>query len=188
VTFTKDGRCNYQGQVFSYTASSSQITLTTPQGSVVMPYQLNGDQLQLTVNGQSFVYQRGTQSSSSAAPAAGAVAQELVGKWCYVNVTSTNSGGSSTDECITLNPNGTFEYYAERSMSANSPSAWAGTSSQNADQGTWWVEGDRIHYRSQKQGQGSYQLQKLNHPKTGEPMIVLDGTAYVTFYQKPAWR
>ena len=187
VEFTNDGRCNYQGQVFAYTASASQITLTTSQGSVVMPYLLAGDQLKLTVNGQSFTYQRGLQQQK-AAPTGVAVAQELVGKWCYVNVTSTNSGGSSSDECITLHPNGTFDYYSERSMSANSPSAWSGTSSQNADQGTWWIEDERIHYRSQKQGQGSYQLQKVNHPKTGEPMIVLDGTAYVTFYQKPAWR
>ncbi|HNR74896.1 MAG TPA: hypothetical protein PKM03_11750, partial [Cyclobacteriaceae bacterium] len=86
-----------------------------------------------------------------------------------------------------LNANGTYQYAAERSMDTNTNSFYAGTSSQSNDQGTWWVQGDRIYYNSQVRGQGSYQLQKMNHPKTGDPMIVLDGEPYVTFYQKPRW-
>jgi hypothetical protein len=72
-------------------------------------------------------------------------------------------------------------------MSTNTNSFSGGTSSQNSDSGTWWVVGDRIHYNSQTQGQGSYQLIKRNHPKNGDPMIVLDGTSYVTYYQKAPW-
>jgi hypothetical protein len=51
------------------------------------------------------------------------------------------------------------------------------------------VQGDRIYYNSQTQGQGSYRLEKRNHPKNvGDPMIVLDGEAYVTATLKAPWR
>ena len=108
--------------------------------------------------------------------------QSLVGKWCYVNVASNNS--SSSEQCIIVNANGTYEYYAESSTSGSNGS----TASQSSDGGTWWVEGNRVYYNSQNQGEGSYELVKRNHPKTGDPMIVLDGTAYVTFFKKSPWQ
>ena len=108
--------------------------------------------------------------------------QSLVGKWCYVNVTSNYS--SSSQQCIIVNANGTYEYYGESSTSGSNGS----TASQSSDTGTWWVEGNRVYYNSQNQGEGSYELVKKNHPKTGDPMIVLDGTAYVTFYKKSPWQ
>ena len=106
----------------------------------------------------------------------------LVGKWCYVNVAANNT--TSSEQCIIVNENGTYEYYAERSTSGGNGS----TASQSSDAGTWWVEGNRVFYNSQNQGEGSYELIKRNHPKTGDPMIVLDGTAYVTFYKKSPWQ
>lgn len=108
--------------------------------------------------------------------------QSLVGKWCYVNVASNYS--TSSEQCIIVNANGTYEYYAERSTSGSNGS----TASQSSDAGTWWIENNRVHYNSQNQGEGSYELIKRNHPKTGDPMIVLDGTAYVTFYKKSPWQ
>ncbi len=192
IEFKTNGQCVYLGQTIPYSVSQGHVILTIQQNQVMMAYQVQGQQLALTVNGKVLNYTKGNSAAANNAPTAnasgGTVAQELVGKWCYVNVTSTNSGGTSSDECITLHANGTFEYYSERSMSTNTNSFWAGTSSQNSDQGTWWVQGDRIFYNSQKQGQGSYQLQKVNHPKNGDPMIVLDGTTYVTQYQKAPWR
>lgn len=107
--------------------------------------------------------------------------QTLVGKWCYVNVSSNYS--TSSRQCITVNANGTYEYYAENSTSGSNGS----TASHASDAGTWWIEGNRVYYNSQNQGEGSYELVKKNHPKTGDPMIVLDGTAYVTFYKKSPW-
>jgi hypothetical protein len=108
--------------------------------------------------------------------------QSLVGKWCYVNVASNYS--TSSEQCILVNANGTYEYFAERSTSGNNGS----TASQSNDAGTWWVEGDRVYYNSRNESEGSYQLIKRNHPKTGDPMIVLDGTAYVTFFKKSPWQ
>lgn len=123
----------------------------------------------------------GTANTTSS-PSGKKLDQSLVGKWCYVNVTSNYSSGSQ--QCITVNANGTYEYYGESSTSGSNGS----TASQSSDTGTWWVEGDRVYYNSQNQGEGSYELAKKNHPKTGDPMIVLDGTAYVTFYKKSPWQ
>jgi hypothetical protein len=186
IEFKSDGQCSYLGQTYPYSVGVGQVTLTTQQGPLPMAYRVNGNELQLTLNGRSFTYTKG--SGTSNAGGNGAVAQELVGKWCYVNVTTTNTGGVSSDECITLNGDGTYSYYSERSTSVNTNSFSGGTASQNSDQGTWMVKGNRIFYTSPTRGQGSYELQRVNHPKTGDPMIVLDGTAYVTFYQKQPWR
>lgn len=189
ITFNS-GECIYLGQTYPYSVSGSNIIIQTNQGDLVMPYVVNAGQLTLTVNGQNFTYSKGKSNvpASAAKPAgSGNLDLTLVGKWCYINVISTNSGGSSTDECITINADGTYSYYGERSMSANTATFSAGTASQSSDAGTWWVAGDRIHYNSQAQGQGSYQLIKRNHPKTGDPMIVLDGTSYVTYFQKSPW-
>lgn len=122
-----------------------------------------------------------TPPTSTASPSGKKLDQTLVGKWCYVNVTSDNS--RSSQQCITVSANGTYEYYGESSTSGSNGS----TASQSSDAGTWWVEGNRVYYNSQNQGEGSYELVKKNHPKTGDPMIVLDGTAYVTFYKKSPW-
>lgn len=191
ITFKSGGECIYLGKTYPYVVSGNHITIESAQGNLIMAYAVNANQLTLTVNGQNLTYNKGnaasTQNVKTQSPGNGKLDQTLVGKWCYINVTSTNSGGSSTDECITINGDGTYSYYSERSMSANTNTFSAGTASQGSDAGTWWVAGDRIHYNSQTQGQGSYQLIKRNHPKTGDPMIVLDGTAYVTYFQKSPW-
>lgn len=199
IEFTKAGKCVYQGQVFTYQTTNNTVSITTTQGNLVMPYAVNGNQLSLTINGQSFYYAKNGATPDPSATAGktnnqpqgagGNVAQELVGKWCYVNVNSTNSGGSSTEQCITLKADGTYEYYSESSRSVNTNAYSGGTNSQSSDRGTWSYDGSRIHYSSTMgAGSGSYLLEKRNHPKNNDPMIVLDGQTYVTFYQKAPWR
>lgn len=188
--FKENGTAIYLGNTLQYEVSPGQITLSTTQGKVVFAYTINANQLTLTVNGQQVIYIRGTGNASTQSNTGnGNVAMELVGKWCYVNVTSTNTGGSSTDECITLQADGSYVYYSERSMSVNTNDFAGGTNSQDNDRGTWYVQGDRIFYNSQSQGQGSYRLEKRNHPKNvNDPMIVLDGRAYVTATYRQPWR
>lgn len=195
IEFKDNGQCVYLGNTYTYTASQGVISLSTVQGAVSFNYTINNNQLTLAANGNQVVYQRGTAGAQKSNPGntggegAKNVPPELVGKWCWVNVTTTNSGGSSSDTCITLNGDGSYQYYSERSMSVNDPSFAGGTNSQNSDRGTWWVQGDRIFYNSQSQGQGSYRLEKRNHPKNvNDPMIVLDGQPFVTQFQKAPWR
>ncbi|HMJ69861.1 MAG TPA: hypothetical protein VK508_13245 [Cyclobacteriaceae bacterium] len=184
IDFKPDGTCIYLGNTFRYQANQGNITLASQQGSGTLGYTVKGNQLVLSANGQQLTYTKGT-----AAAGAKSVPQELVGKWCWANVTNTNSGSASSDKCITLNGDGSYQYYSERSMSVNDPSFAGGTNSQNSDRGTWWIQGDRIYYNSQTQGTGSYRLEKRNHPKNvNDPMIVLDGEPYVTAFQKAPWR
>lgn len=188
IEFRVDGQCNYRGQTFTYRIAGNNVVLQTPMGDAMLGYQIINNQLLLTANGQTVTY---TKSGASSVPASGEkarVAQELVGKWCYVNVYSNSSGGSSTEKCLTLNADGTYEYYGETSRSVNTDAFYGGTNSQSVDRGTWTYDGVRIYYHSQNgRGSGSYQLEKRNHPKNNDPMIVLDGETYVTHYQKAPW-
>jgi hypothetical protein len=192
IEFKSDGKCVYIGNTFSYEISQGHIILKTSQGNVMFAYVINGNQLDLTANGQKVTYIRGAGNNSSVSGNAknstggeGTVAQELVGKWCYMS----NSLSSSSNKCIILNADGTYIYNSETSRSVNTPEVYGGTASQGADRGTWYVQGDRIYYNSPTQGQGSYRLEKRNHPKNaGDPMIVLDGEAYVTATLREPWR
>ncbi|HEY3429252.1 MAG TPA: hypothetical protein VGK39_01165 [Cyclobacteriaceae bacterium] len=193
IEFTSNGHCVYTGQTYPYEISGSNITLQTSQGGFVMAYMVKGNLLSLTVNGQTIQYTKGksatAQNKAQTTGSGKRVAQELVGKWCYVNVNSTNSGGSSSQQCITLKADGTYEYYGESSRSVNTNAYSGGTSSQSSDHGTWTYDGVRVYYTSSAgAGSGSYSLEKRNHPKNNDPMIVLDGVTYVTFYQKDPWR
>lgn len=190
IEFKADGQCLYLGQMYPYQVSGATVTLQTMQGNLAMAYEIQGSQLHLRANGQTVTYTKGGQATdNTTSTGKRQIAQELVGKWCWINVTSTNSGGSTSEQCITLNADGSYQYYGERSSSVNTNAYSGGTSSQNSDYGTWTYDGSRIYYTSQAgNGAGSYVLEKRNHPKTGDPMIVLDGSAYVTYYQKSPWR
>ncbi|MFN3839087.1 MAG: hypothetical protein ACK4RF_00125 [Cyclobacteriaceae bacterium] len=188
IEFRADGQCNYRGEQFTYRIAGKSIVLQTPLGDAALEYQVNNNQLVLTANGQTFTYTKSAASSVSSLGGKARVAPELVGKWCFVNVYSNSSGGSSTEKCLTLNADGTYEYYGETSRSVNTDAFYGGTNSQSVDRGTWTYDGVRIQYVSQTgRGSGSYTLEKRNHPKNNDPMIVLDGETYVTQYQKAPW-
>ncbi|MCA0431303.1 MAG: hypothetical protein LCH32_12460 [Bacteroidetes bacterium] len=185
---------NYYGKLYSYSCTSNVITIQTDQGEAQFEYIVDGKYLTLKSNGETAIYVKtSNKNQQTETPQgniknnSGSVDQSLVGKWCYVNVNSTNSGGSSTSECITLYANGTYEYYSESSMSVNTNEYAGGTNNQSSDSGTWRVAGNTIIANSKTQGTKTYSLQKVNHPKNGDPMIVIDGRAYATYYQKKPW-
>lgn len=197
LEFRTDGSMFYNGVELTYVTSGTELTLRTENGSAIFQYQLQGNQLTLSGGNTSLHYSRkGTSNSTTASSTttAGHIAMEMVGKWCYVNVTSNSSGGWSTDECFTLYENGTYEYYSENSGSATGYNSYGtqiyagGTSGSNSDRGTWRVQGNQLIAQSQTQGQVIYLFQKQNHPKNNDPMIVIDGRAFVTQYQKEPWR
>ena len=112
------------------------------------------------------------------------IPQELVGKWCYINLEITND--LITTSCLTLNEDGTFEAVLDRSTipSANS----LPPNFQDTDTGKWWVKGNRMYYNSAVNGQGSFTLQKMNHPRLeNTPMIVINGISFATASSKDAW-
>lgn len=190
IEFTKTGQCLFLNRTFNYQVTGNTITIQTHEGAVIFSYTVSGDKLTLTTNGQTSHYTKtGISLGTGSLHPDKTVAQELVGKWCYINVGNYTSGGSSSEQCITLKRDGTYEYYSESSRSVNTNAYSGGTNSQSSDHGTWSYDGTRIHYISAAgNGSGSYLLEKRNHPKNNDPMIVLDGQAYVTQYQKAPWR
>ena len=129
------------------------------------------------------------KAQSTAASPSASGGQELVGKWCNMSTfTANRGGGSQRSECFTLNPDGTYTYAYEGSMSASAPGMWGGTASQSGDAGRWSYDGQRLTAQSRSGKTSSYALEKRNHPKNKrDPMICLDGTCYVTYFNKPAW-
>jgi hypothetical protein len=96
IEFKSNGQCSYAGNTFQYQVSQGHITLITPQGNAMLAYSVKGNQLTLSANGQQFTYTKGAGNVGQA-PAqnqtqtdGGRVAQELVGKWCWTNVNTTN--------------------------------------------------------------------------------------------------
>jgi hypothetical protein len=185
IEFKPDGKCAYLGNVFPYQVSQGYVTLTSGQGNVMFAYRVEGKQLTLTANGRNVIYTKSEGNAAAPANTKGTVPMELVGEWCYMNM-ATNS---QTSRCLTLNADGTYVYSTQSSRSVNTPDVYGGTASQGEHRGTWFVQGDRIYYNSPTQGQGSYRLEKRNHPKNvNDPMLVIEGEPYVTTTLRAPWR
>ncbi|HEV2883666.1 MAG TPA: hypothetical protein VGW36_02350, partial [Pyrinomonadaceae bacterium] len=108
---------------------------------------------------------------------------EFVGKWCYMSNVNSTGGGRMSNTCFTLYGNGTYEYYSETSSSG----PIASSASQESDSGTWRVAGRTLTANSRARGTLNFTLEKRNHPKTGDPMLVLDGDAFVTYSPRSPW-
>ena len=187
IEFKADGNCVYLGNTFPYQTSQGRLILSTAQGNVTFAYTVKGSHLTLTgAAGQQVIYNKALGASTdNTRGGQGKVAMELVGEWCYLNMNTH----LQTSRCIKLFADGTYRYHAEGSRSVNTGTLSGGTASQGDDQGTWNVQDDRLYYVSQTQGQGSFRLEKRNHPmNVNDPMIVIDGEAFVTTSARPPWR
>jgi hypothetical protein len=112
------------------------------------------------------------------------IAPEIVGKWCFINL-SSNTKDAITNSCITLNDDGTFEAVLDRKMHPNGASFG---NLQDSDYGKWWVNNNRIFFNSISNGQGSFEFQKVNHPRLeNTPMIVVSGIAFATASSHDPW-
>ena len=132
----------------------------------------------------------GAQGKGAGSVSSGGNGQELVGKWCdmHTMMSTQGAGGSSRMACMELKADGTYAYNAESSRSVNTNTFYGGTNSQSADSGRWSYDGARLTAHSRSGKVSSYALEKRNHPKNKRDlMICLDGTCYVTYYNKPAW-
>lgn len=126
--------------------------------------------------------------SNPAAPAGGAggVRQELLGQWIWMsNFSANNGGGSQTNTWIKLGGDGRYQWHHDSVSTNPNGAAWG---SQD-ETGTWSATDSTISFRPDRGNPYTQQLVKRNHPKNvGDPMIVLDGKAYVTATNRPAWR
>jgi hypothetical protein len=115
---------------------------------------------------------------------AGAAPAELAGQWVfYVGTQANNGGGSSRQKVLTLRADGTYSFVAENVSTNPNGAAWG----DRNDSGRWSVDGNRITFRSQAGGSVTYSLQKRNHRKNNDPMLVIDGDEFVTATQRAPW-
>jgi hypothetical protein len=188
LSLRADGTAMWGANRYRYVVKGNQIYATGgPEGMQVFPFQLSGDTLVMVVDGTPLrLTRRAAGQGAGQAVGQGNVGAELVGKWCKVtNFNANGAGAYNSSACIVLNGNGSFLYGAE----TDSYNPNGGVTSQTSDSGTWTATAASITANSRlRGGPVTFRLERRNHPKTGDPMIVLDGDAYVTFYQKAPWR
>ena len=185
VQINDDATLVLNGKTYRYNVKGNVITIADSEGSMEFPFQLSGDSLNVLVNGETVVYKRIAQDAGPVRGGgnAGANPPELFGKWCYMANVNTGNGGRISNRCFTLYENGTYDYYSETSSSG----PVASSASQDSDSGTWTATATTITRNSRTLGSETYTLEKRNHPKTGDPMIIVDGDAYVTYSPRAPW-
>lgn len=207
LEFRQDGTLLVSGNPATYQVVGQTIVVDTGAGATMFPFELSPQKLVINVSGVPVTYRRiasgattaastppaevtvPAESSSAlaaAAPPAGtppAATSDLVGKWCYVANVYANDGGRQSETCFVLNPDGSYVYHSESSSSGQYGSAW----SQSDDSGTWQATDTQLTARSSSGRVFTYNLARQNHPKNNDPMLLIDGQAFVTFYQKPPW-
>jgi hypothetical protein len=167
-----------------YAVRGNKMTISGDGYSLDVSFKLTGDTLTAEVEGRTTVYKRvGEGKDESAGGESGVRPRELVGKWCYQSNVNTGSGGRMSNICFELTADGRYTYQGETSSSG----PVASSASQSYDEGTWTATAATITAHSRSGRVTTFRLEKRNHPKTGDPMLVLDGDAFVTFYQRPPW-
>ena len=192
IEFRADGTITINDEKYNYKVKNAVITVGNAEGSLAFPYVLEGDTLTVDAQGREVVYTRlkgkeggggGMMTTGVAEVQKEGVIPQFVGKWCYMsNLTGSNSYMSS--RCFVLHENGTYEYSAESSSSG----AYGSTAGQDYDSGRWTATRTTLTAYSNKHGKIVYPIELRNHPKNkNDPMIVVDGDAYVTATQRRPW-
>jgi hypothetical protein len=200
LTMMEGGRMTLEGYELTYTYDASTITVNAPAGKVVFSYTLNGNNFNVTNSGVTTYYKQagngGGGAQSSGGGARGNIDPTMVGRWGVMSSGGggyNSSGSYSSEEYFILNANGTYEYHSQSSRSVTGYDQYGdqtingGTNGGGADQGTWSVKGNVLIANSRTRGVQQYPFQKRNN-KNGDPCIVIDGTEYVSYYQKAPWR
>jgi len=83
VEIKADGMMVIPGVNYRYKVQGNTLTLTGNDGTLPVPFRLDGETLTLTLSGQSATLKRMAAEAASPGTGAGGIAPELVGKWCY---------------------------------------------------------------------------------------------------------
>lgn len=183
-----DGTATIAGVQYRYTQNANTLTLAGPDGTYMATVQLSGDNMTWLINGKTLSFQRAAGTWAVNGAATGAILPELIGKWCQMSTLNNATGVSSRSACFTLLADGSYQYAYESGATGQVNGGAYGTASDSSDSGTWTATADSITSRSKKTGVRTFRLEKRNHPKTGDPMLVLDGEAFTTAFQKAPWR
>lgn len=99
------------------------------------------------------------------------VPSEMCGTWSYL---SGGQGSFMRTRTLTLNADGTYQYYSESSSSGGNGSYYG----NDNDSGTWYVQGNTIIANSRNEGM--MQLPFSMYPnQNGDIVLDIDGDVYV---------
>jgi hypothetical protein len=198
IEFKANGKGVYNGNPFTYTVNGNTLISADNSGTNSFFFMFLGESLSMSGAGVNVVLTRGhagyksettTQGDiNSGYSGGGGIDQSIVGKWCWVSSSGNYSASSSYSKCLNIGGNGTYTYSSEGSISGYGGGYYGGSSSQSSDSGTWKIVGNKIHVQSRSEGFKIYSFEKRNHPKNGDPMIIIDGDSYVTYNKRPSWR
>ena len=161
VQLNLDGTATVAGVPYRYTLSENKLTLTGPDGTFVAAVQQFGDAMTRAINGKTLQFQRAaTTWAVGGASGVGAILPELVGKWCPL-------ANAPSGDCLSLLADGSFQ--------------------QGDDAGTWNAVESAITTTSRKAGARTLRFEKRNHPKSGVPLLVLDGVEHISAFAKSPW-
>jgi len=107
----------------------------------------------------------------------------MVGKWCWISTVNAQQGARTSNQCFVLNGDGSYQYSGQ----SDSYNPYGGATSQSADSGTWTATETTFTAQSRSKGTVVFTMEKRNHPKTGDPMLVMNGQAFVTYFQHVPW-
>jgi len=177
--FNADGTGVVNGTPGRYEIRGNRLTLIGAQAENTMRFEVHGDVLALNVNGKPVTLNRVKEEAGE-----GGVRVGIVGKWCWISLSEAKQGARKFSRCLTLNGSGTYAFADE----TDSRNPNGGGKPLAADSGTWTAVETSLTTHSLTGKATTYQLEKRNHPgKVRDPMIVLDGQAYVSFYRKTPW-
>lgn len=190
------------GVEYKYSTNGSQISIQTAEGPQPVSYSVSGNQLSMIMNGVTYSFQKSAANTLaanvstqtvSATNLPGTIDPTLVGKWYYYSSSSGYSGGgSSSERILEINADGTYRYYYEGSVSGKSHDMYgeeemfAQSAGQDNDSGSWRLQGNVLHTQSNVHGYQTFTLQKQNN-QNNEPIILIDGDPYATYYKKAPW-
>ncbi|MBK9163427.1 MAG: hypothetical protein IPM21_05840 [Acidobacteria bacterium] len=204
VEFRPKGVLILNGDSYEWALLGKVLIISQGEEAADFPFELKGDTLTVWVEGRKVIYSRTDKEGAEEAltllarrggggnrgdggggnsGGGGGNPQDLVGKWCYSANVQAQGGGRQSDICFTLHPDGTYEYSGETSNS----NIYGGSNSQSRDAGRWSATATTLTARSNSGETKTYTLERRNHPRTGDPMLMVDGDAFVTFYQKRPW-
>ena len=176
--FNTDGTAVVNGTPGRYEIRGNRLTLIGEQTENTARFEVHGDVLALNVNGKPVTLNRVKEEVGE-----GSVRVELVGKWCWISLSEANQARKFS-RCLTLTGAGTYAF-ADETDSHNPKGA---ANSLAADSGIWTATETSLTTHSLSGKATTYRLERRNHPgKVRDPMIVLDGQAYVSFYTKTPW-
>ncbi len=193
LVFKSDGNGSLGNADFTFTYTANKIIATDEDGqNYYYSYKLSNGQLNISggifESPVTFTKSGSTNSATNSGATKGGIDKSIVGTWCWTNASGVNTNATSSNtRCLIINGDGTYQYTYEGSISGSGGGYYGGSSSQSSDHGTWRINGNTVKIVSASEGAQTLSFQKKNHPKTGDPMIIIGGDAYVTYYQKSPW-